>query len=108
MINQSAIRQILLDMQAVLTGRLNKTQAEEREQVETAGPRDNAHLWEESDIRDGLDDEAAAELRDVSRALVRLDSGDYGLCTKCGEAISSARLQAVPYAELCISCADGG
>jgi hypothetical protein len=36
------------------------------------------------------------ELVRVERALTRLRSGDYGLCSRCGEEIAEARLQAVP------------
>jgi DnaK suppressor protein len=44
-----------------------------------------------------------AELED---ALKRIDSGDYGVCESCEEAISAARLKALPWARLCISCAN--
>jgi DnaK suppressor protein len=47
----------------------------------------------------------AANLRDVEHALARIDSGDYGTCEGCGEPIDPARLEAVPAAHYCISCA---
>ncbi|MGB5600514.1 MAG: TraR/DksA C4-type zinc finger protein [Thiothrix litoralis] len=34
-----------------------------------------------------------------------MESGEYGTCATCGEAISPARLDALPYATLCIRCA---
>ena len=37
-------------------------------------------------------------------ALERLDSGSYGVCESCGEAIGKFRLQAAPRATLCRSC----
>lgn len=40
----------------------------------------------------------------VERALARIESGEYGKCVRCGEEIVIARLEAVPAAELCISC----
>ena len=73
--------------------------------MQREGLRDNAHLWEESDIRDGLDDEASGELRQINKALARMESGDYGICVSCNQAISNARLDAVPYADLCVNCA---
>ena len=39
-------------------------------------------------------------------ALKRLDSGNYGECAECGEDIDERRLEAVPYATLCITCAN--
>jgi DnaK suppressor protein len=43
-------------------------------------------------------------LEQVQKALARLESGHYGQCERCGEAIDYARLQAIPYATLCIEC----
>ena len=44
-------------------------------------------------------------LRNISSALSRIESGDYGYCLKCDELISTARLEVDPAASLCISCA---
>jgi RNA polymerase-binding transcription factor len=38
----------------------------------------------------------------IDRALVRMDEGTYGICSRCGKAIEKARLKALPYADLCI------
>lgn len=40
----------------------------------------------------------------VNQALVRLDAGQYGLCTECGDEISVQRLNALPFAVRCQSC----
>jgi DnaK suppressor protein len=48
-----------------------------------------------------------ARLRQVKHALDRLDQGTYGSCTRCGEAIPRGRLEFMPEAPLCISCATG-
>jgi DnaK suppressor protein len=45
-------------------------------------------------------------LRMVNAALERLDSGDYGECSDCGEQITRKRLQALPWAERCVRCAE--
>lgn len=54
----------------------------------------------------------AGELRDtldeVEAALGRLADGTYGLCERCGQRISPARLEAMPAARLCIACASKG
>ena len=43
-------------------------------------------------------------LLQVERAIGRLDTGTYGRCEECGQAIPKARLQAFPRATLCVSC----
>ena len=43
-----------------------------------------------------------ALLIDVERALVKLDEGTYGSCEECGEAISEARLEAMPASRFCV------
>lgn len=45
------------------------------------------------------------ELRRIDAALKRLESGDFGFCIDCGEAIAAARLEASPTATLCVACA---
>jgi DnaK suppressor protein len=40
----------------------------------------------------------------IDEALRRIQEGTYGKCVKCGKPISSARLQAVPHARMCIEC----
>jgi DnaK suppressor protein len=45
-------------------------------------------------------------LSKIEEALERIDQGDYGECTSCGEEIGVKRLLARPVARLCISCKD--
>lgn len=45
------------------------------------------------------------ELQQIDAALSRLDAGEYGLCTDCGQEIDPRRLAALPYALLCTECA---
>ena len=49
--------------------------------------------------------ELEAMLRDVDRALEKIDEGTYGICDRCGKLISEARLDARPWSVLCIDCA---
>jgi len=51
-----------------------------------------------------LEDSAREMLAQVDAALARMDSGEYGKCKRCGADIPLARLEAVPYADLCIEC----
>lgn len=40
----------------------------------------------------------------IDEALVRLSEGTYGICAECGVEISERRLEAVPFAKLCVEC----
>ena len=40
----------------------------------------------------------------IDRALDRIRQETYGLCLACGKKIPDARLEALPYAALCIDC----
>lgn len=44
------------------------------------------------------------ELAGIESALERISEGSYGQCEVCGGNIPLARMQAVPYATLCIGC----
>ncbi len=44
-------------------------------------------------------------LAEIERALARLDAGTYGICENCGQPIAEARLEAMPTARRCITCA---
>ncbi|MFN2165391.1 MAG: TraR/DksA family transcriptional regulator [Anaerolineae bacterium] len=43
-------------------------------------------------------------LSQVKGALARFDKGTYGICEHCGQDIDPARLEALPYATLCLRC----
>ena len=43
-------------------------------------------------------------LQAIEEALVRMDKGTYGVCRDCGEPIAKARLEAIPWTRVCISC----
>lgn len=47
---------------------------------------------------------AEQTLKLVNDALERFGLGTYGLCLDCGQEIDAARLEAIPYAPLCLSC----
>ena len=47
-------------------------------------------------------------LAEIDAALERVGAGTYGVCERCGAAIGEARLDALPAARTCITCASGG
>ena len=40
----------------------------------------------------------------VERALDKIKEGNYGTCDRCGQPIGDARLEALPWASLCLKC----
>jgi RNA polymerase-binding transcription factor len=51
-----------------------------------------------------LRDRAIQQLEQVDAALARLDAGTFGTCIRCGNPIAPGRLEALPWAALCIDC----
>jgi RNA polymerase-binding protein DksA len=43
-------------------------------------------------------------LGEIDAALKRIEDGTYGTCVNCGAQISPERLEAMPWATLCIDC----
>jgi DnaK suppressor protein len=45
-------------------------------------------------------------LAEIEAALLRIKKGEYGMCASCGEPIPDARLKALPWARVCVKCAE--
>ena len=43
-------------------------------------------------------------LQAIEEALERVEQGTYGLCRDCGKPVAPARLDAIPWTRVCISC----
>ncbi|MGH8972245.1 MAG: TraR/DksA family transcriptional regulator, partial [Acidimicrobiia bacterium] len=69
---------------------------------EESGEGDTLNIERERDL--ALSASARAAVEEVDRALDRMDANTYGICERCGKRISVARLEALPYAALCIDC----
>lgn len=54
------------------------------------------------ELDEGLEENADHLLGEIESALSRIGDGTYGLCARCGKPIATERLEAVPYATLCI------
>ena len=66
------------------------------------GDTASATLGREIDYTLGANSEAV--LAEIDAALQRIEDGTYGICTNRGEEIPVARLEAQPWAALCIDC----
>ncbi len=58
----------------------------------------------QDEISSQLAEVESRELAYIENALERMRNGEYGLCEACEVNIPLARLQALPYATLCIGC----
>lgn len=63
---------------------------------------DTATETYERELDEGLEEDARDQLRQVEKALERIESGEYGRCEICGKEIPVERLEAVPWTTLCI------
>ncbi len=45
-------------------------------------------------------------LAQIEASLERIEEGSYGHCEECGVKIPKSRLNAIPYATLCVRCAE--
>ena len=63
---------------------------------------DQAISYRQNDMRQNLKSEAQQSLIYVENALSRIENGTYGECEVCGEPIEEQRLEALPYATLCM------
>jgi len=79
--------------------------AEERREGSPFGKREEeaAESFELAK-RVALEERLRKHLAEVEHALHKFDEGTYGLCDACGDPIDPARLEALPQANLCLSC----
>ena len=65
---------------------------------------DHASEMLDREVDESLEDNAEQIVHEIDVALGRIEDGTYGTCGRCGQAIPDDRLDAVPYATLCVSC----
>jgi DnaK suppressor protein len=75
--------------------------------VADAGFADRSHSTEERSRLISVVRALRSNLLDVQRALEKMDKGTYGICERCGREIAVERLEALPWAVLCIDCKQG-
>jgi RNA polymerase-binding transcription factor len=69
------------------------------------GFADSGQVTAERGEVDALSGSLRETLLEIDAALEKLDAGTYGQCEACGEDIAEDRLEAMPAARLCMSCA---
>ena len=106
--DSDAIRERLLRRRDELRQRAIDATADLRHEADplSADFAEQVTQRENDDVLGAISQSARVELQQVDAALRRLESGRYGTCAACGEAIEPERLAAVPYTDRCRSCAD--
>lgn len=98
------IRAKLQSQKEVLEQRLERIGESHRRPLESDSKERAAQL-ENQEVVDALGNEARLELRQISAALARIETGEYGICDECGDPIGEDRLLVYPHADKCIECA---
>jgi RNA polymerase-binding protein DksA len=78
-----------------------------QEIVEGMDPKDLADIASDDIDRKMIEAIGVQDLKRlklIDSALTRIQQGKYGLCMKCGKRIPQDRLEAIPYALMCIEC----
>ena len=70
-----------------------------------SGFADSGQVTAERGEVDALVGSLRDTLSDIDDALAKIENGSYGTCEQCGKPIGDARLEAMPAARLCITCA---
>jgi RNA polymerase-binding protein DksA len=101
------MRQSLLELKADIIRNLIDENADFRSIVENMNPKDLADIAADDIDRktiEALGVQEIKRLRLIDSALSRIENDRYGVCMKCGRRIPQERLEAIPYALLCIQC----
>lgn len=61
---------------------------------------------ENDEVLEVLDDTMRDELKQIDETLTRIENGNYGFCVNCNQQISFKRLEALPYTNICVTCAN--
>jgi DnaK suppressor protein len=86
------------------TGGIKPLQASMENNTRQGDMADQASGNNEVHIALRLKQTDAKILQAIEEALARIDKGTYGVCRDCGEPIAEARLNAIPWTRVCISC----
>src|SRR5438477_7685158 len=99
-------RRLLEQKKSELSDDLAKTRNAEEETTEesTQDIADKAVSSYTREFLYSLSDADRNTLLQIDQSLVRIEVGTYGQCRNCGSSISEKRLNAVPWAQLCVDC----
>ncbi|RKX32865.1 MAG: hypothetical protein DRP22_01495 [Verrucomicrobia bacterium] len=111
---KKALKKALMDLRDRIIGEIQFLSSDNlsRSQRDATGDLSGYGLHMADQGTDNFDREFALNLMsndqdilyEIDEALARLEAGTYGKCEKCGKYIDKGRLEALPFARLCIGC----
>ena len=101
-------RELLLDERQRVADTLDSLRVEhstrEDDEIPETGIADTASVTIDRELDLSIEGTTSGMLRAIDDALARIEDGTYGSCSRCGRTITEERLEAMPYATLCIDC----
>jgi len=70
----------------------------------TADPLDQVRSSTDRDMAVETLNHQARSIYEIRSALARIEEGSYGFCERCEEPIPAKRLDALPWAGMCVEC----
>ena len=101
------MEEFLLGQKAEIVENLIASNNDFREIVDGMDPKDLADIASDDIDRrmiEAIGSQELKRLKLIDSALTRIKQGKYGSCIKCGKRIPQERLEALPYALMCIDC----
>ena len=101
------MEQALFALKEEILGNLIAGNKDFKEIVEGMDPKDFADIASDDIDRKMIEVIGAQELKQlrlIESALTRISQGKYGYCIKCEKRIPPDRLEALPYALMCVDC----
>jgi DnaK suppressor protein len=101
------MKEVLLQQRKEILDKLAAESEEFRELIEDKDPKDLVDIASDDidkKMLKTLEAQEITRLELIDSAIARIENGRYGKCLKCGQKIPEARLEAIPYAFLCIQC----
>lgn len=106
----------LLLMRARLRGDVSSisSKADEKNELVNSGSVSTSPIHLAEAGTDNFDQEftlslveiGSGRLKEINAALERIKNGTFGICEECGSRITKKRLEAIPYTDVCIDCAN--
>lgn len=104
-VNLKDLKAKLLDERQMLEQRLKEEQDRlEIERLRNPDRADLAMVYDQAQRSSAMHARTEKQIEEIDEALQRIEDGTYGTCTRCGKEINPARLEAIPWAGLCVEC----
>jgi len=100
----------LLDLRTRVLGAAQDIVSGDEDDGELSSAAGDQHLADHAsemldrEVDESLEENAEQLVHEIDVAVARIDAGTYGICARCGQPIPEDRLEAVPYATLCLDC----